>query len=312
MGGVEHPALAMYQEIQVGDKIAKVYPGSFVKLQDVETNAATPSSVAYENIKKNIKHNLPKIETLPEYRKIKGHGVPIALVGGGPSLNKHLEELREFKTIIVCGSPHDYLISKNIIPTYAAICDPDALSINYYQNPHTEVKYLISTGVDEKVISHLKDYQVVLWHCHSNDYDRVELEKLEGKDYHGISGGCTVGLRSINIAIMLGYTNLHLFGFDSCLSNEECHVYAVSKEERESFGRLYQIKLRDLVKGDGQGPGDKVYTCLGYQLAQANNFKEFYLNFGRIFTPTFHGEGLLPDLYKLIINVLGEEAPKCS
>lgn len=297
----------MYQEIQVGDKIAKVYKGNFVKLLDVETNAATPSSIAYNNLKKNIKLKLPKLEDLPEYRKIKGHNTPIALVGGGPSLKNRLEELRKFKTIIVCGSPHDYLLSNNIIPTYAAICDPDSLSINYYKNPHTEVKYLLSTGVDESIINHLKDYQVVLWHCHSNDYDRVEIEKLEGRIYHGISGGCTVGLRSINLSLMLGYTNLHMFGFDSCMSDEECHAYKVSQEERDSFGKLYQIKLRDLVKNDGEGPGDKIYSCLGYQLAQANNFKEFYLNFGKVFTPTFHGEGLLPDLYKLIIDVLGKE-----
>lgn len=302
----------MHQEIQVGDKLAKVYPGSFVKLQDVETNAATPSTIAYANLKKNIQLKLPKIETLPEYRKIKGHDVPIALVGGGPSLKNQIEELKKFRTIIACGSSHDYLISQGIIPTYAAICDPDAISINYYKNPHTETKYLISTGVDRVVIDHLNKYQVVLWHCHSNDYDRVEIEKLEGKDYHGISGGCTVGLRSINIAIMLGYTNLHMFGYDSCLNNEECHAYEVSKEERASFGRLFSVKLRDLIKDDGEGPGDKIYYCLGYQLAQANNFKEFFLNFGKVFTPTFHGDGLLPDLYKLIVDVLGVEAPKCS
>lgn len=297
----------MHQEIQVGDVIAKVYKGNFVKLQDVETNAATPSSVAYANIKKNIKRKLPKLEDLPEYRKIKGHDNPIALVGGGPSLKNNLDELRKFKTIIVCGSPHDYLISNNIIPTYAAICDPDSLSINYYKTPHPKTKYLLSTGIDEKIIDHLLYYPVVLWHCHSNDYDKKEIEIMEGKEYHAISGGCTVGLRSINIAIMLGYTNLHFFGFDSCMSDEECHAYAVSQEERTSFGKLYPVKLRDLVKDDGEGPGDRVYKCLGYQLAQANNFKEFYLNFGKIFTPTFHGDGLLPDLYKLMIDILGKE-----
>lgn len=296
-----------YKELLVGNQIARIYEGDFVKLQEIQTNAATPSSVAYQNLKNNIRFKLPKLERLPEYRKIKGHSAPIALVGGGPSLRKNLEKLRKFKTIIACGSVHDFLIANDIIPTYAAICDPDPISINYFKKPHTEIKYLLSSGVHESVINHLLNYQVVLWHCHSPDYDRVEIEKLEGCEYHAISGGCTIGLRSISMAMMFGYTNIHIFGFDSCMSDDECHAYAVSTEERESFGRIWQVKLRDLIKDDGHGPGDKVYNCLGYQLAQADNFKEFYLNFGKIFTPTFHGEGLLPDLFKLIINVLGQE-----
>lgn len=297
----------MYQEVQMGDKIARVYPGDFVKLQEVETNAATPSTIAYENIKKNLALKLHKLEDLPEYKKVKGHSAPIAIVGGGPSLKNHLEELKQFRTIIACGSVHDYLISENIIPTYATICDPDPISLNYYKKLHTEVKYLVSSGFDHESTKHFKDHQLVLWHCHSPDYDIPEIEKLEGRTYHAISGGCTVGLRSINVAIMFGYTNLHLFGFDSCMSDEECHAYKISEEERVSFGKLWQVKLRDLIKDDGQGPGDKVYNCLGYQLAQADNFKNFFLSFGRIFTPTFHGEGLLPDLHKLIVDILGVE-----
>lgn len=301
-----------YQEVQMNDKIARVYPGNFVKLQDVETNAATPSTIAYENIKENLKLKLHKLEHLPEFQKVKGHDTPIAIVGGGPSLKKHLKELRQFKTIIACGSVHDYLMSEGIIPTYATICDPDPVSLNYYKKLHTEVKYLISSGFDHKSIKHFKDHQLVLWHCHSTDYNVEEIEKIEGTTYHAVSGGCTVGLRSINISILMGYSNIHLFGFDSCMSDEECHAYSVSAEEKESFGKIWSVKLRDLAKSDGQGPGDRVYNCLGYQLAQADNFKNFFLSFGKLFTPTFHGDGLLPDLFKLIVNVLNQEAPKCS
>lgn len=293
----------MYQMSQEEYKPVKVFSGGFIKIEEIGTNAATPSSVSYENIKKNIVLKLPKIENLPEYWKIKGHNNSIALVGGGPSLKDHIQELKKFETILVCGSSHDYVRENDIIPTYAAICDPDPVSINYYNRLHPETKYLLSSAVDEKILNHFKGYNTILWHCHSPDYNKDEIEKLEGIEYHGISGGCTVGLRAINIALMLGYTNIHFFGFDSCLNDEECHAYSVSQEEKTNFGKLYTIKLRDISGGDH--PGEKIYTCVGYQLAQAHAFKDFFLNFGKLFSPTFHGEGLLPDYWKLILSILG-------
>lgn len=294
----------MYQAPQQEYKPIKVFKDGFIKIEDVGTNAATPSSITYENVKRNVKLGLPKLEKLSEYNKIKGHNYPIALVGGGPSLKNYIEELKDFHTILVCGSAHDYLRENNIISDYATICDPDPVSINYYQKLHPNTNYLLSTGVDSVIIDHFKNNKIALWHCHSKDYDVAEIEKLEGVSYHAISGGCTVGLRSINIALMLGYTNLHFFGFDSCMSDEECHAYKVSDEEKTAFGKLFSIKLKDF---DKDAPGDKIYYCVGYQLAQAHNFKDFYLKFGRLFTPTFHGEGLLPDYYKLIIDILGED-----
>lgn len=291
-----------HQEIVKDGKTLKIWQGDFVKLEGIETTAATPSTITIENVKKNILKGLPKIEKLPEYQKIKGHEYPIALVGGGPNIKKVIHELRDFHTILVAGSAHDYVLSQGIIPTYAAICDPDPISVNYYKHLHPEVKYLISTGADEKLINHFLYHQLVLWHCHSADYNIEEIEKIEGTSYHGISGGCTVGLRAINIALMLGYTNLHFFGYDSCMSDEECHAYEISAKERDDMGRVYNLKLREY---DSDNPSPKVYKCLGYQLAQAHAFKEFYLHFGRMFTPTFHGEGFLADLYKLMVHTLG-------
>lgn len=291
-----------HQEIRSDQKYVKVFNGGFVKLEEISTNAATPSTVTYENLKKNIKKGFSKLEDLPEYRKVKGHNNSIAIVGGGPSLKKHIHELKDFKTILVCGSSHDYVVSEGFIPTYAAICDPDPISVNYYKNLQKETKYLISTGVDETLIDHFKDNNLVLWHCHSQDYNIEEIQKLENKEYHAASGGCTVGLRSISLSILLGYTNLHFFGFDSCLSEEECHAYYVSEQEKINFGKLYTVKLRDISKEDG--PSDKKYVCVGYQMAQAHAFKDLYINFGKLFTPTFHGEGLLPDYWKVISHLL--------
>ena len=118
------------------------------RLEQVHTATATEPSEIINNIKANLKRNLPRLHELTEFHKIKGHDKKIALVGGGPSLKHYLDDIRQFKTIFACGSCNDYLMSNNVIPTYAGICDPDPLSINYFQKLDTETKYLVASGCD--------------------------------------------------------------------------------------------------------------------------------------------------------------------
>lgn len=270
-----------------------LHPG-FKKLGGVGTIAATPSSISFENIKFNLKTEYTRLHQLPEFKKIK-ENLPIALVGGGPSVRHQVEEIKKFRTIIACGSSHDWLLTQGIIPTYSTICDPDPISINYLRLKHLEVKYLIASACDPKIFEYLKDCPIVLWHCHSDDY----VGKIEELDpgYQAIGGGCTIGLRSVSIAVTLGYKNIHFFGFDSCLSDKESYAYNLStQEEKDSQGEAYQLKLGM----DWDGPGDKIYSCLGYHLAQAEHFRRFLIDYPNLIDPTFHGEGLLPDMVRLL------------
>lgn len=269
----------------------------FFPLAHINTTAATPSNEAFENVKKNLIKNYPRMQALSEFTKVKGMGVPIALAGGGPSIKKELDNLRKFKTIIACGSSHDYLIKNDIIPTYCAVCDPDPIIINYLQLKHPEVKYLIASACHENIFKYLEGMQIILWHCHSPEIGNkiFELEKEKNTNYEAIGGGCTVGLRSLSIAIMFGYGNIHLFGFDSCMSENEHHAYEFFDPEKEQMGELYKIRI-----GMDKARDDKTYLCAGYQLAQVAHFKDFYIAYREVFKPTFHGTGLLPDFMQMI------------
>lgn len=291
---------------------SKVEALPFLPLAGVNTVAATSSVVAVENVKRNIKLGLPRLHQLVDFMKPKGLNKKIALVGGGPSLKNYLNELREFKTIICCGSPHDYLIENNIIPTYSVICDPDPVGINYYKNLDTEVKYLVASSAHENIMNHFNGKQVVLWHCHSDDYMNKEItgvDKLED-NYQAIGGGCTVGLRCLSMALMFGYNNIHLFGFDSCLGTDENnkfkpYVYELSTELEKDQGRVFPIKIGGL-----NTPDPKVYYCVGYHLAQAEHFRTFCVSYFEYMALTFHGESLLGDIYKLQKNKYREVNPE--
>lgn len=266
----------------------------FVNLGAVSTVAATPSDVSLNKIKTNIaKYSYPRLHHLKEFKKLKNE--KIALVGGGPSVENTYQKLKNFNNIIACGSSHDWLVSKGINPTYATVCDPDPISANYYTNPVKGCNYLVSTACDEKVYEALKNYQITMWHCYSDDTLK-ELMKLE-KNVEAVGGGCTVGLRSLSISLMLGYSDIHFFGFDSCLGEKDKHHAYNFTDEQEQLGEIYKIKfgMYDSIEG-------KEYRCAGYQLAQASNFHNFYKEFSGMFTPTFHGEGLLPDFMRMILK----------
>ena len=209
----------------------------------------------------------------------------------GSVIFNELRELAKTHPVIACGSAHDWCIDNGIIPSYATMVDPDPISINYISKPNPDTIYLIASQCHPCVFDKLSDYKVAMWHCYG-EYLKEFLDANE-PGYVGVGGGCTIGLRSISIAILLGYTNLHFFGFDSCLgSNDIGHAYALSTEN-EYKGLIGENGKIHVVRLGLDGPGEKVYRCMGYQLAQMDHFIKLYDSFRQYFTPTFHGGGLL-------------------
>lgn len=281
--------------LPVVDDPKQLPAGAFVPLMKVRTQTATAGTEIIENVKRNSKRNLPRIHTLPGWMSYRDPKEQIALVGGGPSLKNNLDKLRTFKDMIICGSPNDYIMEQGIIPKYVAVCDPDAIMAKYLTKTHENVTYLVASGCHDAVFDALKGRNIVIWHCHSDEYAK-EMQACD-EEYFGIGGGCTIGLRGLSIAVLFKYQDIHLFGFDSCMSAEEHHAYKFATDE-EQIGEIYEIKVGSLF--DGAEGASKSYHCAGYQLAQAEQFKMFYSQYGRTFRPTFYGGGLLEETARVV------------
>ena len=257
----------------------------FYKLGDVITHTATSYEDSYNNMRYNVKSPYGYLPDMSVWKKHKN--IPIALIGGGPSLKDHLEELRNFSgPTVACGSTHDFLVENGIIPTYSVICDPDPITANYLSKPRDNIQYLLATQCHPLVFEKLKGFAIWLWHCYNDDekgYNEIDPDfKLHG----AVGGGCTVGLRAINIAIMMGYKDIHFYGYDSSVRvNDSHHAYDFSTKD-EQLGQMYEVKLAET--------DECFYTCAGYHLAQARQFVDFYGMYKDVFNPTFHGDGLLP------------------
>ena len=275
-----------------GDYFAK--DGTAFKALDVvNTEAATPAKQTIENIIYSSGMGLPKLHQLEEFKKEKSE--PIALIGGGPSIKTQLDKIKEFKIRVACGSVHDYLAENNIYCEYATVCDPDPISANYLQYSNKYTKYLVSTGCDKSVFDTLEGNKVYTWNCYSEELAKIQRE-LDKDDFRAIGGGCTVGLRSLSIALMLGYMDIHFFGFDSCLDVDNTHHAYDFSDKSEELGYLYKVRIGTNERMNQE----KEFTCVGYHIAQAQHYKDFYIRYNKYYRATFHGEGMLQELVKTI------------
>jgi hypothetical protein len=250
----------------------------FTKLEPPKVDMAMPLDRVIANIRANDKRNLPGIERLPEWRE----GVPLALVGGGPSLKDTIAELRGFDNVMVCGSAHDYVTQNGVKPRWTVVSDPDPIMANYLRHPCFDTTYLVASYCDKAVFDALAEHYVVLWNCADSERNPAiwgDKEKLL------INGGCTVFTRSMMIALSFGYSNLHLFGVDNCVG-ERHHAYDFSTEE-EAIGDLHPIKLEG---------SDRTFLMAAYMVSQLFDFREVMKIHGHRVRVTVHGDGALAEM----------------
>jgi hypothetical protein len=107
-------------------------------------------------------------------------------------------------------------------------------------------------------------------------------------DHLRVGGGCTVGTRAIALALGMGFNNLHLFGFDNCLSNTyKHHAYDFVDPEVETVGNIQELCLE---------PNGKKYKVADFMLAQLFDFQNMLKIYADKMSITVHGDGLIKDL----------------
>ena len=247
-------------------------------IEGVQVSMATSLDTVMSNIGLCKVGGYKYIHDIEDWREL----VPIAIVGGGPSLAGELDKLRKYKYVMACGSVHDFLCERGIWPNWTVVCDPDPIVNNYLKyakHNAFEGKYLIASQCSPETFKYLNANKIYAWDAAGG-----------GVEFPGrtipIAGGCTVGTRAIIIAHNFGYENIHLFGFDTCVG-EKHHAYDFSDESVENIGDIMEITL----EGD-----DKKFNVAGYMLGQLFDFKEILSAYAHKIKFTIHGYGLLKHL----------------
>lgn len=255
------------------------------KIDGCEVETAASREQIYSNIQENNKRELPQVIDLPDWRS----NEPIAIVGGGPSLKEEYTKLVKYNKIMVCGSAHDFLQAriKNKIK-YAIICDPDPLVINYLKNINSTTQYLVASQCAPETFQYLstKLCRVYTWQAYAEKYD----QSIFG-DKAKIGGGCTIGTRAMIMALGMGYNTQHLFGFDTCLTDDyKHHAYDFSDPSKESIGNILEMRLEG---------SDKKYKVAGYMMGQLFDFQLLLKTYANRINVEIFGEGLLKDLMEI-------------
>lgn len=250
-------------------------------MPEVKMKLNVPIDQIVENVKVNIRRGLPQVQP---------HDVqetPIAVVGGGWSLNETLDDLKEkhaagMKVVSVNGS-HDYLIQHGIRPSAHVQLDAREFNARFVRHWHPDCKYLIASQCHPSVFDALEGADVRIFHC-ENDAEKEALDNYYLGHYHTVPGGSTVMLRAILLMRMLGFDHMEVYGFDSCYRGDEHHAYPQEENEEEDIGAM-------TVDG-------REFRCAPWMFSQAKEFIGFTKQFGGMINLIVHGDGLIAHMIK--------------
>ena len=204
---------------------------------------------------------------------------PVAVVAYGPTLCDTWQDLIDFRIVFTCSGAMKFLKECGIRPTYHVDSDPQVHKTRLLGTPHSQVTYLLASTIHGNYLDALRDHEckkVKLWHLYFREFDILDAIPL-GEPM--LTGGGNVGVHVIKLARLMGYVNLHLFGFDACTGRSGSH--AAEHPNPESTTDLFSFPAC----------GRTFTTCedwitQGYRLlADLDDQPEI--------TRTFHGDGLL-------------------
>ena len=165
---------------------------------------------------------------LPEAGRFRAHDRLMAVAGGGPSLADTWHELQG--VVVAVNGSLGFLLERGLMPWACGVCDPNPHMADIVE-PRAGVFYFVASCCDPAVFDRLRGCDVVLWHL-TGPAEPILAER--GGDWLAIGGGCTMGLRWLNLAHAMGFRKFHLHGLDSSFRGGATHAYPDRQDARDS------------------------------------------------------------------------------
>lgn len=251
-----------------------------------------------ENISKNLALGLQ--EVCPhEVQDIK-----VYLLAGGPSLADHEEEIikkgKEGCPIITVNGTYKWLLDRGIRPAAQFMVDAREFNARFVDPIVPTCKYIFSSQAAHEAVSKVPKAQA--WLYHSGDtqivkecFDAHCKETGQDREWFPVYGGSTVIGRALVTLAMLGFRNIEVFGWDSCLRDDKHHAY---EQKENDSSHVVTIEV-----------GKREFKCHPWMVVQANEVPKIirYI-LGPIdnFNLNVRGDGLIAHMLNHAADLAGK------
>lgn len=238
-------------------------------------------NTAEETVKNNVRANINGSFGEQQVTPHAANDLECMILGGGPTLDAHLEEIKELRAagakLITLNGAYNWAIENGLTPSAQIMVDARDFNARFTKPVSPTTKYLIASQCHPSVLEGLPPENTYLWHTSSELVKDILDERYPL--WYRVPGGSTVLLRAIPLMRMLGYKKFHLFGCDSCIMDAKHHSYA----QVENDGDLV-IPVT---------VGNRVFKCNAWMVAQAHEFMSLVKFLGHEIDLEIHGDGLL-------------------
>lgn len=211
-----------------------------------------------DTIRQQVAHNIKL--GFEQVRPHPTNDVEVMIVGGGPSLAKNFDKVKELRQngvkLIAINGAYKYCIDNGVTPSAMVMVDAREFNARFVDPIVPDCKYFIASQCHPSVFEKVPKDRTYIWHTSADLINEV-LAK-EYKEWWPIPGGSTVLLRTIPMFRTLGFTRFHLIGCDSCLEEDKHHAY----DQKENDGQL-AIPVN---------VGGKIFYCNPWMISQAQEF----------------------------------------
>lgn len=191
-------------------------------LEVIPSHCIVDNDGCRRNVESALRRNLPACGWGPK------RAGQLAIVGSGPSVRDHLEELRAWPgEVWATNGAYRYLLDNGIVPHVFVGLDPVPGLKEYVEGRHDNTAFLMSSVCDPCVFDELESADVYVWHSKQGDFPYPDGAQVVG-------GGTTCLTRMPYLAHMLGWRDMTMFGADSSFTDRDyCYDFAFAENTQQ-------------------------------------------------------------------------------
>jgi hypothetical protein len=226
----------------------------------------------------------------------------VALVGGGPSLEATLPELRAqvFAGVKVCAvnGAYQWLIERNIKPSMQVVLDARPFNARFVDPDVPGCRYLLASQCAPETFDACENRDTTIFHCVGSEEEDAIIKARYDGHYHAVGGGTTVMLRAITLLRMLGFYRQDIYGMDSCWLEGKHHAYGQPENDRDQAMPVWLVP-RDPTTGERREDLKRKFLCDPWHMKQHEEFCTMVKAMGSAFLLNVHGDGLIANTVRM-------------